>query len=94
MIRKVCSKCGVEKELCEFGVVSKNKDGYRSYCKECAKNLAKKYREKNKYTRNEAAKNWRFNNPEKFKSLFTPSGLLKANKVGEEAFKSMEKGRF
>lgn len=29
------------------------------------------------------------NNPEKFKSLFTPGGLLKANKVGEEAFKFM-----
>ena len=29
------------------------------------------------------------NNPEKFKSLFTPNGLIKASKVGEEAFKFM-----
>lgn len=41
---KVCTKCKVEKELCEFGRSISAKDGLRSYCKECA-------RARNKVTR-------------------------------------------
>ena len=37
MIRKVCSKCGVEKEFCEFHKSTRCKDGYRERCKECRK---------------------------------------------------------
>lgn len=32
---KVCSKCGAEKELSEFGVRKNRKSGYNSACKEC-----------------------------------------------------------
>jgi hypothetical protein len=34
MVRKVCSKCGVEKELCEF-YFRKDRNNYYSSCKEC-----------------------------------------------------------
>ena len=35
MDTKVCSKCGVEKELGLFSKQASNKDGYRGVCKEC-----------------------------------------------------------
>ncbi|MDD4242722.1 MAG: hypothetical protein PHG08_00280 [Bacilli bacterium] len=34
---KVCSKCGVEKDLVEFSKCSAAKDGLQKYCKACAK---------------------------------------------------------
>lgn len=32
---KQCSKCGKEKMLIEFSKSSRNKDGFKSYCKDC-----------------------------------------------------------
>ena len=32
---KVCSKCGKEKEFCEFGKLSRNPDGLHTRCKVC-----------------------------------------------------------
>lgn len=34
---KICSKCGINKELEEFGIDKKAKDGHRADCKECIK---------------------------------------------------------
>jgi uncharacterized Zn finger protein (UPF0148 family) len=48
MNTKVCSKCGVEKELTEFNKMSKVKCGVRSYCRECQSIESKKYRLENK----------------------------------------------
>ena len=67
---KVCSKCKIEKELGEFGVVENSKDGHRSSCKECNKLISKKYREKNKNILNEKYKKWVVSNPEKFKKSY------------------------
>lgn len=44
MDTKVCSKCGVERALCEFSKNKNTKDGLQTTCKSCAK----AYREKNK----------------------------------------------
>lgn len=43
---KVCSKCGVEKPLVEFGKRKTSKDGRRGECKEC-NNAYHKYRSEN-----------------------------------------------
>lgn len=43
-MRKVCSKCGVEKEVGEF---SKKRGGLRSACKACVAMQARRYREEN-----------------------------------------------
>jgi hypothetical protein len=43
MIRKVCSKCKVEKEICEFHKSSRSNDGFRGQCKECRKVDTKLY---------------------------------------------------
>lgn len=46
MKTKVCSKCNIEKDVCEFGKKITNKDGLQSRCKECRKIETKQYREK------------------------------------------------
>ena len=35
-VRKICIKCGIEKDLSEFVKVKHNKDGHAGFCKECA----------------------------------------------------------
>lgn len=45
---KICSKCGLEKELYEFPKNKQQKNGYNSYCKKCKNSGAKIYYEKNK----------------------------------------------
>jgi hypothetical protein len=73
METKKCSKCGVEKELCEFRKSSKSKLGIQSECKSCAKlryelnreeNLLKKklYYQKNKQKKSEYDKIYREKN--------------------------------
>jgi len=35
MEKKICKKCLTEKDICEFGILRKNKDGLRNECKSC-----------------------------------------------------------
>jgi hypothetical protein len=62
MIIKICSKCLVEKEVCEFHK-GKTKDGYQYRCKQC-KSL---YANSNKDKENERKNKWRKQNIEKVK---------------------------
>ena len=63
MEKKVCSKCGIEKELSveHFNKDKTKKDGFRGACKECDK----KYRENNKVKIVENKKQYRKDNKEK-----------------------------
>ena len=36
---KICSTCGKEKFIEEFGIMKTNPDGYRNTCKDCRKNF-------------------------------------------------------
>ena len=47
MEKKVCSKCKIEKELCEFGKDSYKKSGYKSNCKLCCSISQKNYKKNN-----------------------------------------------
>ncbi len=58
MEKKICSKCVVEKDICEFGVNKSNKNGLRSQCKECCKIEGRLYRENNVEKRKKTIKNW------------------------------------
>ena len=62
METKVCDKCNLEKELCKFGILRKNKDGLRNICKVCKGVDDKKYRENNKEKICDIKKNWVKNN--------------------------------
>jgi hypothetical protein len=44
MEKKICSKCKIEKEVCEFNKDKSKRCGYRSECKPCQKNYSAKYR--------------------------------------------------
>jgi len=67
---KICSKCGVEKELTEFRKRKDAKDGFRSECLECGKLRGKQYYENNKETCLERVKRYRENNKETIKQYF------------------------
>jgi len=45
---KVCSKCKVDKNVCDFNIRNTSKDGKRSSCKECDNENIKKWRQNNK----------------------------------------------
>lgn len=47
-MKKICSKCLVEKDVCEFHKHKGRKDGYCAICKICRKPIVKKYYEENK----------------------------------------------
>ena len=49
MDTKVCSKCGVEKALCEFSIRRASPDGLMPSCKACVKDYKKKYYQRNKH---------------------------------------------
>jgi hypothetical protein len=71
MERKICSKCKIEKDICEFHKHPTSKLGVRGVCKICRKNENEynaHYREKNKeqiYLKN---KIWLDNNPDYMKN--------------------------
>lgn len=84
METKVCSKCKVEKNICEFGKSKTSYDGLLYCCKKCNNERSQKYRKENpekvlELTKNWTAKNpewvynrhkkWRTENPEKVKEL-------------------------
>ncbi len=67
-MRKICSKCKIEKEINEFHNRKSTKDGKRSDCKECFKQISKIWQDNNKekclsYHR-KSTKKYRENNPE------------------------------
>jgi hypothetical protein len=70
METKVCDRCNLEKELCEFGILKKNTDGLRNTCKVCRGIDDKKYRENNKKRICEINKNWIKNNPSHSKNYY------------------------
>lgn len=93
METKICSKCKVEKDVCEFNKRITSKDGKRSSCKECDNEGIKKWRQNNKeklklqrqrYTKKHHQKNldrgkkYRENNKEK--NLIRSSNWRKENK--------------
>ena len=78
METKICSKCKVEKDICEYHKDKNKKDGLNTYCKLCAINHSKEYYEKNKEKisskhkgyKSEYNKEYREKNKEKEKERF------------------------
>ena len=67
---KTCSKCRIEKELCDFYHNSKTKDNKGSYCKTCAKQIKKEHYHANKEQALMYRKGWRENNKQKDKESY------------------------
>ena len=67
MEKKICSKCKIEKGLCEF---NKNKNysyGVSNQCKECRKIVTKNYRDNNRNKLKISSSEFRKKNPDKVK---------------------------
>jgi len=47
-MKKICSKCNIEKDVCDFHKHNREKDGYYCQCKECRKIKSKNDYHKNK----------------------------------------------
>jgi hypothetical protein len=75
---KICSKCKVEKDICEYHKDKNKKDGLNTYCKLCTINHSKEYYENNKEkillsnknSRSDYNKEYREKNKEKEKERF------------------------
>ena len=61
MATKVCTKCGEEKDIEEFGNRTSAKDGKRGKCKKCKQKEDSEYHSKNKEYRNFIRSVWNFN---------------------------------
>lgn len=48
MLKKICIKCGLEKDINEFYLNAGTKDGYSSICKDCQKKSSAKYAQEHK----------------------------------------------
>jgi hypothetical protein len=55
---KTCRTCGINKELSDYCKVTKNKDGYNNFCRECQNKKDKLYRENNKEKISNRLKNY------------------------------------
>jgi len=97
MEKKKCSKCGVEKNVCEFHKSKYFKDGYKSTCKECRKLIEKpynkKYKEKNKEKIKLKKDLWEKNNPDYMKNYHKEYNLKNREKINLKAKKWREKNR-
>jgi hypothetical protein len=60
---KICSKCKIEKSIEEFYKNNQNKDGLKSWCKDCHKEDSRK--RESQY--NETRRNYRLNNQEEYR---------------------------
>ena len=96
METKKCSKCGVEKELCEFHKQSSNKTGYRASCKNCRKTEKEKnklYKEKNKEKIRINNNIWLKNNLDYMKKYQKEYNLKNREKLNLKLKKWKEKNR-
>jgi hypothetical protein len=59
---KVCSKCGLEKEITEYWKHKKTVDGIDYYCKDCRKNINNEYSQNNRNAVAERTKRYKANN--------------------------------
>lgn len=75
-MKKVCSKCGEEKELELFVKNKQCKDKREGICKDCRKIYVSKHYQQNKQQYLELRKKWRKKNPIRYKTQ-----MIKASKV-------------
>lgn len=66
---KVCRICGNKKEYNEFHKKKDTKDGFRNECKECIKNVMKKYKDDPNYKENKKEYDKKYYNLNKIKIL-------------------------
>ena len=66
---KVCTSCGIEKNLSEYGKAVTCADGTRSYCKACHKLRKDAWRHKNREHHNKKCRDWAAKNQSKNREI-------------------------
>lgn len=83
MERKICSKCLIDKELCEFNKYKLSKDGHKPCCRECQKIETKLYYSKNKEKRKESDKQYYIKNKNRIVKVVDEYRLKNKEKINE-----------
>lgn len=68
--KQVCKECNIKKHLSEFYKDKTYKNGVKSKCKLCVKNLNKIYYQDNKVEHNDRMKKYRMDNPDYLKEYY------------------------
>lgn len=71
MEKKICSKCKIEKEICEFNTRKDSKDGRRNECKICWYSKGRDYITKHPQKKQEYNKRWLSKVPEYHKEFYS-----------------------
>jgi len=96
MQTKICSKCKIEKDICEFHKQKSNKSGYRASCKECRKIEKEKnsiYKKNNKDIISQKNKLWLENKPNYMKEYSKNYNVKNREKLNEKLKKWREKNK-
>lgn len=94
MQTKVCSKCKLEKDVCEFHKHPTSKYGVRGVCKVCRlseKEKNKVYRQNNKEIIKIKNEKWLENNPDYMKEYHKEYNLKNRDKINQKVKKWREK---
>jgi len=67
-MKKICTKCGIEKSIDEFSKHKRGKNGLNCWCKKCYSEYHKEHYQINIEKNREQSKQWRKKNPDKMKS--------------------------
>lgn len=84
ILKKICSKCGLEKSIAEFSKKRGNRDGLRSECKVCQSKVSKKWREENLTRVKERQRKYREDNPGKEKARYKRYKAANIEKIKEK----------
>ena len=81
MENKICGKCKIEKELCDFGMNNSYKSGVFNICKQCENERGKKYYIKNREKQLSRYKEYYIKNREKQLSRYKEYNIKNKEKI-------------
>lgn len=84
---KLCTKCGIEKSISEFGKHKCEKDGLCGHCKECTRNNRRAYYKKNRELFLKQQQRYKLKNPQKLKDRQTKWRKANLQWYSEKAYK-------
>jgi hypothetical protein len=83
MLQKICSKCGLEKELDDFVKNNRSKSGYSCVCSTCNNERSKKYRKNNSQKCLKLTRDWCHKHPEWVYNRYKKYRLENPEKINE-----------
>ena len=97
MEKKLCKKCGIEKEADNFRIKNVNGKNYLySYCRECERKINKEYIENHKERRKEYMNGYRKENKEKLniqRHILRKKNIEKTRYLSKKNYERNKRGR-